>query len=164
MAVYEQQELRKPPISQVGIVRWLRVNLFSSRVNIGLTLAALYMLYIIIPPLLNWTIFDANFNFGEFSIFGFEFGEVMATNTNCGRSAACWPFIYEKFDMFIYGFYPRDLVWRVDSVFAMTAMLFVIVRLVRNRKGSAKILLTTFVVFPIVSFLVIQAGVLVVKK
>ena len=74
MAVYEQQELRKPPISQVGIVRWLRVNLFSSRVNIGLTLAALYMLYIIIPPLLNWTIFDANFNFGEFSIFGFEFG------------------------------------------------------------------------------------------
>ena len=159
MAVYEQQELRKPPISQVGIVRWLRVNLFSSRVNIGLTLAALYMLYIIIPPLLNWTIFDANFNFGEFSIFGFEFGEVIATNTNCGRSAACWPFIYEKFDMFIYGFYPRDLVWRVDSVFAMTAMLFVIVRLVRNRKGSAKILLTTFVVFPIVSFYLIAGGV-----
>ena len=36
---------------------------------------------------------------------------------------------------------------------------FVIVRLVRNRKGSAKILLTTFVVFPIVSFYLIAGGV-----
>jgi len=159
MAVYEQQELRKPPISQVGIVRWLRVNLFSSRVNIGLTLAALYMLYIIIPPMLDWMIFSANFNFGEFSFLGFEFGEVMATNTNCGRTAACWPFIYEKLDMFVYGFYPRDLVWRVNTVFAMTAMLFVIVRLVRNYKYSAKVLLTTFVVFPIVSFYLIGGGV-----
>ena len=67
MAVYESQELRKPPISQVGIVLWLRVNLFSSKVNIGLTFAALYMLYVIIPPMLGWMIFDANFNFGEFS-------------------------------------------------------------------------------------------------
>ena len=159
MAVYEQQELRKPPISQVGIVRWLRVNLFSSRVNIGLTLAALYMLYIIIPPMLDWMIFSANFNFGEFSFLGFEFGEVMDTNTNCGRTAACWPFIYEKLDMFVYGFYPRDLVWRVNTVFAMTAMLFVIVRLVRNYKYSAKVLLTTFVVFPIVSFYLIGGGV-----
>jgi general L-amino acid transport system permease protein len=159
MAVYEQQELKSPPSSQVGIQRWLRVNLFSTPVNIALTLASLYLLYTTIPPMLDWLIFSANFNFGEFSFLGFEFGEIMATNDNCGRSAACWPFIYEKFDMFVYGFYPRDLVWRVDIVFAMTAMLFVVVRLARNFRHGSRVLLITFIAFPIVSFYLISGGV-----
>ncbi len=159
MAVFESQELRKPPISQVGIVHWLRANLFSSKVNVGLTLAALYMLYVTIPPMLNWMIFDANFNFGEFSFLGFEFGEVMATNVTCGRSAACWPFIYEKFDMFVYGFYPRDLVWRVDIVFAMAALLFVIARLVRNYQHKSRFFLAMIIGFPIASFFLIAGGV-----
>ena len=159
MATYEPQELRKPPITQVGIVRWLRVNLFSSPINVGLTLASLYMLYIIIPPILSWMVFDANFNFGKFSIFGFEFGEVMATNDNCGRAAACWPFIYEKFDMFIYGFYPRDLIWRVNIVYAMSVMLFVIVRLARNYRYKNKVFLAMIISFPIVSFYLIGGGV-----
>ncbi len=161
MAIYDIQEERKPPISQVGIVRWLKTNLFSSWINVGLTFASLYLLYIIIPPLLDWMIFSANFNFGTVNILGFEiqFSEEMATNKNCGREAACWPYIYEKMYMYIYGFYPREESWRVDIVYGLTAMLFVLVRLLRNFTHKNKALLMVFAIYPIVSFYLISGGI-----
>ncbi|SVC23007.1 uncharacterized protein METZ01_LOCUS275861, partial [marine metagenome] len=33
MAVNELQSTRKPPISQIGAILWLRTNLFSSWIN-----------------------------------------------------------------------------------------------------------------------------------
>ena len=72
MPVFDQQETRKPPISQIGAVLWLKTNLFSSWINSVLTLASLYLLYILIPPLLNWMVFDASFSFGTVNFFGFE--------------------------------------------------------------------------------------------
>lgn len=62
--------------------------------------------------------------------------------------------------MFVYGFYPRDLVWRVNIVFAMAASLFVIVRLVRNYQYKNKIFLAMIIAFPISSFYLISGGVL----
>ena len=134
MSINELQTTKKPPISQFGIVLWLRTNLFSNWTNGALTILSLYMLYLSIPPLLDWILLSANFNFGAVNIFGFNihFSEELATNANCGQEGACWPFIYEKFDMFIYGFYPREDLWRPNVVFVVTALLFVIVRLVRN--------------------------------
>ena len=136
MPVFDQQATRKPPISQIGALVWLRTNLFSSWVNSALTLASLYLLYIMIPPLLDWMFFNASFSFGTVNFFGFEikFSEEMATNQNCGRVGACWPYIYEKLYMYTYGFYPRTETWRPNTVFALTGLLFVIVPLVKNYK------------------------------
>lgn len=161
MPTFELQEQRKAPISQVGIVRWLRDNLFSSWASIGLTLFSLYLLYLIFPPMLDWMIFSANFNFGTVDIFGLEikFSEEMATNANCGREAACWPYIYEKFYMYIYGFYPRAESWRVDIVYALTAILFVMVRVLRNFTHKNKAFLVMFIIFPFASFYLISGGV-----
>ena len=39
MPVFDQQATRKPPISQIGALVWLKTNLFSSWVNSALTLA-----------------------------------------------------------------------------------------------------------------------------
>jgi general L-amino acid transport system permease protein len=82
----------------------------------------------------------------------------MATNSNCGRSAACWPFIYEKFDMFIYGFYPREEIWRPNTVFAITALLFISVKLIKNLKHKNKILLTFIVLYPVISYFLLLGG------
>jgi len=160
MAVNELQSTRKPPISQIGAILWLRTNLFSSWTNGLLTLASLYLLYIAIPPLLDWMFFSANFNFGTVNILGFDikFSEVMADNDNCGREAACWPFIYEKLYMFIYGFYPREEVWRADVFYGLTALLIVIVRLVRDYKYKNRVILTMIVTYPIVSYVLIAGG------
>ena len=160
MAINELQPTRKPPIFQIGAILWLRTNLISSWTNGLLTFASLYLLYIVIPPLLDWMFLSANFNFGTVNILGFDikFSEVMADNKNCGREAACWPFIYEKIYMFIYGFYPREEVWRPDVFYGLTALLIIVVRLVRNYKYKNKVILSMIVTYPIVSYILIAGG------
>ncbi len=160
MAVNELQSTRKPPITQIGAILWLRTNLFSSWINGLLTLASLYLLYISIPPLLDWMFLSANFNFGTVNILGFDikFSEVMADNDSCGKEAACWPFIYEKIYMFIYGFYPREEVWRPDVFYGLTALFILIVRLVRNYKYKNRVILSMVVTYPIVSYILIAGG------
>ncbi|MDB4026712.1 amino acid ABC transporter permease [Candidatus Thioglobus sp.] len=160
MSVFDQQSTRKPPISQIGTVLWLRTNLFSSWINSALTLASLYLLYIMIPPLLDWMIFNASFSFGTVNLFGFDikFSEAMATNQNCGREGACWPYIYEKLYMYTYGFYPRTETWRPNIVFGLTALLFVIVPLVKHYKHKNRVTLSLIILYPLVSYVLIAGG------
>jgi len=160
MSVFDQQSTRKPPISQIGAVLWLKTNLFSSWVNSLLTLASLYLLYIMIPPLLDWMIFNASFSFGTVNLFGFDikFSEAMATNQNCGREGACWPYIYEKLYMYTYGFYPRTETWRPNIVFGLTALLFVIVPLVKHYKHKNRVTLSLIILYPLVSYVLIAGG------
>ena len=160
MSVYDQQATRKPPISQIGAILWVRTNLFSSWINTFLTAASIYLLYIMIPPLLDWMFFNASFSFGTINFFGFDikFSEAMATNTNCGREGACWPDIYEKLYMYTYGFYPRTETWRPNIVFGLTASLFVIFPLIKNYKYKNRVTLSLIVFYPIVSYILISGG------
>ena len=89
-----------PPKTSVGVVAWMRANLFSSWLNTVLTLFALYLVWLIVPPLLSWVIFDANW--------------VGTTRQDCTKAGACWVFIEQRFGQFMYGYYPADLRWRVD--------------------------------------------------
>ena len=160
MPINELQATRKPPKSQIGAILWLKENLFSSWSNGLLTFLSLYVIFISVPPLLNWLIFSANFNFGTINIFGLsiQFSEEMATNLNCGKDGACWPFIYEKFDMFIYGFYPREELWRPNAVFALTALLFLAVKLTKNLKNKNKVLISLLISYPILSYFLLLGG------
>ena len=47
-----------PPVIEIGVVGWLRKNLFSTWYNTILTLIGLYFIYLITPPLLSWIFFD----------------------------------------------------------------------------------------------------------
>ena len=160
MSVFDQQSTRKPPISQIGAILWLRTNLFSTWVNGILTFGSLYLLYLIFPPLLDWMFFNASFSFGTVNLFGFDikFSEAMATNQNCGREGACWPYIYEKLYMYTYGFYPRTETWRPNIVFGLTALLFVIVPLVKHYKHKNRVTLSLIILYPLVSYILIAGG------
>ena len=160
MSVFDQQSTRKPPISQIGAILWLRSNLFSTWVNGILTFGSLYLLYLIFPPLLDWMFFNASFSFGTVNLFGFDikFSEAMATNQNCGREGACWPYIYEKLYMYTYGFYPRTETWRPNIVFGLTALLFVIVPLVKHYKHKNRVTLSLIILYPLVSYILISGG------
>lgn len=88
---------------------WIRRNLFSSWLNGALTIAALYFLYITVPPLLDWAVIDAAFR--------------GVSGRDCpDKDAACWVFIRVRFSQFIYGSYPVAERWRVDLVFALAAI------------------------------------------
>ena len=50
-----------PPPSMVGVVGWLRSNLFSNTTNTLLTIFAIYIVYLLVPPAISWTLFNADF-------------------------------------------------------------------------------------------------------
>ncbi|GAA6130540.1 amino acid ABC transporter permease [Halopseudomonas sabulinigri] len=89
-----------PPKQNIGVLAWLRENLFSGWFNSLLTLFALYLVWLIVPPLINWAFIQADW--------------VGTTRADCTSEGACWVFIQQRFGQFMYGFYPTELRWRVN--------------------------------------------------
>jgi len=134
-----------PPVSQVGMVGWLRKNLFSSPTNVILTLVSIYFLYKIIPPVLNWAFFDA------------VFSDVQHRN-ECRDIAggACWAVVRARFEQFIYGFYPEHLRWRVNLTFVL---LFVALwPLLYDNVPKRRILLWFSLIYPVFAFFMLWGG------
>jgi general L-amino acid transport system permease protein len=94
-----------PPSSEVGPIHWLRLNLFSTWYNSLLTVGALYLLYLILPPFLDWAVLSADWT-GK-------------SNKDCTSGGACWALINVRFNQFMYGFYPPEHYWRVNLGFAL---------------------------------------------
>ncbi len=82
-------------------IDWMRRNLFSSLFNGALTIVVLVMACLILPPLFRWAITHA-------TVSG-------VTRAACSGDGACWTFIRVRFPRFIYGSYPSDQYWRVDT-------------------------------------------------
>ena len=76
-----------PPTISIGALGWLRANLFSSWINTLLTLVGLYLLWLIVPPVLEWAIFKADWT-GD-------------TRADCSREGACWVFVQVRFGQFM---------------------------------------------------------------
>ena len=91
---------RPAPATTVGVLGWLRANLFSSWLNTLLTLGALLLLWRTVPPLLGWALFDADFS--------------GVTGDECTAAGACWAWVDQRINQFLYGFYPQDAYWRVN--------------------------------------------------
>ncbi len=49
----------RPPASEVGVIGWMRKNLFNGWFNTLLTLFALWILYLVVPGILNFNFFNA---------------------------------------------------------------------------------------------------------
>jgi general L-amino acid transport system permease protein len=132
-----------PPSSQVGVLAWLRQNLFSSPFNTLLTLFCLWLLYQIVPPLVSWALLDANF--------------AGTSREDCVGGGACWVFVKARFGQFIYGFYPLGERWRVNTAFAILVLALVPLFLpqVRHKIAIAAALL---VVYPVIAYYLFHGG------
>jgi general L-amino acid transport system permease protein len=115
--VYVRSEMiaqQKPPISQVGAVRWMRENLFSSPLNTILTLVSLYAVYFIVTLIGPWllrSVWDAN------SLS--ECRQIAAARYGEGVEGACFALIRERWNQLLFGFYPRELYWRPMLTFVL---------------------------------------------
>jgi general L-amino acid transport system permease protein len=102
-----------PPLAASGAIGWLRDNLFSGWLNIVLTCLCLGLLVWIVPPLTKFLVIDAVWD--------------GAGRADCLPSpaqpeiGACWAFVKERINFFVYGFYPIEERWRVDVFFALLA-------------------------------------------
>lgn len=125
-------------------IGWLRQNLFSSPLNAALTLLALYLLWVSVPPLVQWALIDADF-LGE-------------TRADCDGDGACWVFVTTRFDQFMYGFYPQGERWRVDLTLTLFVVLLAPLFVERFRHKRALTLALVFG-FPVLAYVLLYGGV-----
>jgi general L-amino acid transport system permease protein len=76
---------------------WRRT--FGTVPNALITLACIALLAWLLPPLLEWAIFDATWS-------------GTARDCQAAQGGACWAFIRAKFWFSVYGLYPADERWR----------------------------------------------------
>lgn len=101
------------PDLSTGLIGWLRVNLFSSPTNTMLTILGIALIYITIPPIIQWAILDATWR-------GDSRG-VCDEAAALGQTGACWSFIKVRMGVFIYGFYPEVERWRINLMLLILA-------------------------------------------
>jgi general L-amino acid transport system permease protein len=88
----------RPPVTSVGVIGWIRANLFNSVFNSILTLVTLYLLGKVVPPLIRWAFLDSVW---------------MTSSRACQQAAgACWSIVSSNFRFILFGFYPQELQWR----------------------------------------------------
>jgi len=133
------------PSNSVGVIPWLRQNLFSSPVNSFLTLFSIYIVYIAFPPVIQWAIIDADWGTGT------------SRAEACPSDGACWPFVRARFDQFMYGFYPEVERWRINWTFIILIGLMVPMFM---EKFKRKAMLGGIILFiyPIVAFFLLVGG------
>lgn len=144
MSNFTLKQPRSAPSAHTGALGWLIKHLFSSKINTVLSLFSLYLLYLIIPPLLDWMIFSADFS--------------EKTNAECTRNAACWFYVGEKMNLFMYGLYPSEEYWRPNLLIAITLFFALTVRLLKHQIYRHKVTLSLFAIYPFIAFFLLYGS------
>jgi general L-amino acid transport system permease protein len=103
-----------PPITERGVVKWLRENLFSTPLNVALTLVGLTVLYLLIKASLPWWM-NSVWNADSLS----QCRDIVTASAGEGATGACWAMLRQWWGAFIFGFYPPDQWWRPILAFGL---------------------------------------------
>ncbi len=134
-----------PPVAETGVVKWLRENLFANWANGLLTIAALYVIYLVASATVPWIVRGV-WNTDSLA----QCREVLD-----GVSGACFSVISERWNQLLFGFkYPSELYWRPSLAFAM---LFVAAAPVLFFDLPRKLLIFTGL-YPFIAFWLIWGG------
>ena len=91
------KELR-PPITHIGVIGWVKNNLFNGVFNSILTVVTLFLLWKVVPPFFRWAFIDSAWH---------------TTGQACRQAAgACWSVISMNYRFILFGFYPYEEQWR----------------------------------------------------
>jgi general L-amino acid transport system permease protein len=151
-ASFVRHELIKeqvPPVSERGLVKWVRENLFSSPFNAVMTLLSLWVIYSIIAGSAPWFIngvWNANSVRECYDILD-------------GVNGACFAVLKERFPQLIYGFkYPAAEYWRPNIT---VILLLVALAPVLFRKLPRQ-LLAFSIIYPFLAYWLIWGGTILV--
>ncbi len=135
-----------PPLRERGMFGWLRQHFLSGPLNIALTVAALLLLWWVVPPLIRFLLVDAVWSGSDRT--------ACLVSSERPRVGACWPFIVERLNFFIYGFYPVGQRWRVDVFFAALAagLVWLLAWRVPFKRAAV---VYFFVALPLLSFMLL---------
>lgn len=103
-----------PPVTERGLVKWLRENLFSGWFNTILTLVGLWVIYTLVSSALPWWL-NSVWNAGSLA----ECRDIVTATAGEGATGACWAMIRERWHQFLFGFYPGEAYWRPVLAFGL---------------------------------------------
>ena len=137
------------PLSVAGPLAWIRANLFSSPLNAILTLLCVWLVVDTVPGMVRFYFLDAVWT-------GTNRDACLADKI--GRPVgACWAYVADRTQYFIYGSYPVAERWRVNIVFVMFALG--VVWLLWNRAPLKKVgVFFFFVIMPASAFILLLGG------
>jgi len=135
----------------------MRSNLFNGIGNSLITIVLIALLAYLLPSLFSWAVGEAVLTLkpSQDSWWGYEFApDAAACRTAAG---ACWDFIVEKFQVFVFGLYPQDELWRPT---VMMLLLFVMIGITVNSRFWGRPLLVGWLIAVAVMFILMQGGIL----
>ena len=106
-----RREQLKPPVTHIGVIGWLRTNLFNTWYNSILTVFAVALLVWLVPPLFQWAFVDSLWN---------------SSSEACRNiDGACWSVIPKNIKFIFFGFFPQGQEWRPAlAMFLLLALVF----------------------------------------
>ena len=137
-----------PPIRTTGPVAWMRINLFSSPLNIALTIVSVWILWSIVPGVVDWVFLN--------SVWSATDRKDCWAQMTAPRDGACWAFIRGSFRLFLYGWYPEPERWRVNLSFVL--LLLAVVGVLRENMPGKKYWLWYAVAFPFIAAWLLVGG------
>ncbi|WP_321529033.1 amino acid ABC transporter permease [Sedimenticola selenatireducens] len=144
MTVHTPHPDLPPPTLSVGVLGWLRSNLFSSPLHSVLSLFAIYLVYLTVPPIISWVFLDSTW--------------VGDTREACsGTTGACWVFVKVRMNQFMYGFFPESEYWRINLAFGLLIVL-AIPLFIKKFQHKGKLAIFILVFYPIITFQLFSGG------
>lgn len=134
-----------PPYAATGPVKWLRENLFATPANSLLTIAALYVIWLILSATMPW-IMNGIWTTSSLA----ECRQLLD-----GAVGACFSVLTERWNQLLFGFqYPSELYWRPTLALVL---LFIAAAPVLFFDLPRKLLAFT-AVYPFIAFWLIWGG------
>lgn len=109
-------------MASVGVIGWVRSNLFNTWYNALLTIGVLFFLWQTLVPFVRWALIDS----------------LWISDSPACRDAdgACWSFVSANIRFILFGFYPYEQQWRPFAAIALLVGLLIFSQFRRNWKKS----------------------------
>jgi len=142
-----QAEEVRPPVTQIGVIGWVRHNLFNGVFNSLLTIVTLFFLWKVVPPFFRWAFIDSAWH---------------TTGQACKQAAgACWSVVSMNYRFILFGFYPYEQQWRP---FLAMMILFGLLFYSRNRNHWKKPLAYAWIIGLFTMGLLMKGGIFGLKS
>lgn len=133
-----------PPASATPAVLWLRQNFFHSPLSIIMTALGLFLLWSVVPSVVNWAFLDATWSGDSRSV------------CDASPEGACWTALHVRFWQVMTGLYygsHKDQLWRPLVVFvAFSLIIILLLGDFLPSKRRVKLAVLALSVFPVVTF------------
>ncbi|MPW35719.1 amino acid ABC transporter permease [Vibrio sp. B1Z05] len=144
MSTHQFQPDLPPPSNSVGVVGWMKKNLFSTPLNSIVSIILAYIAFLLISQTISWAFINADW--------------IGTTRDDCTSAGACWVFISVRWEQFMYGFYPEAELWR-PRLFYATLAIFIAALIYEKTPKRTWIWLFFVNIYPFIIAVLLYGGV-----